>query len=158
MSEQLEFREIIESSLRRFGIELDELNDFGFDTTRKKYISIHSVKGDYDNSHSLSIGIPFLKHRLSHPKLTTAGALLLGHLATRNIVNLDADQSRKYLKCELMDLENSALENCDDKGFVIARHDGLSLGLAFQERDEDGLWLKGLYPARWRKGDILHFD
>jgi len=153
-----ELLDLLEDNLSRYGIAMEKLSDYQFDLHRRKYISIYRAPAEFDFTRSISKGIPFLRFRMAHPKLTTAGAMLIGHLATRNIVDLNADEAKEFLKCELITIDSASTVDCDPKGFVIARCDNVILGVAFYEEDEEGKWLKGLFPARWRKGNIMPFQ
>ena len=137
---------------------MDLLEGYQFDTHRRKFMSIYKTPENFDSKNSISVGIPFLRFRMAHPKLTTAGAMLIGHLATRNIVELNAEEALDFLQCKLIKIGDDSIIECDQKGFVIARCDGVVLGVAFHELDDEGRWLKGLFPARWRKGQILPFN
>ena len=154
----IELEELLEQNLSRYGITMDLLDTYRFDTHRRKYISIYRTPEGFDADKSISVGIPFLRFRMAHPKLTTAGAMLIGHLASKNIVDLDADEAIDFLQCNLIKINEDSTIDCDEKGFVITRCDGVILGVGFYEHDEEGRWLKGLFPARWRKGDILPFN
>lgn len=87
-------------------------------------------------------GLFVLKMSMQHPKLTTAGAKLWGHLATQQVIELDEQQLQQYLTREDQTLLPSQTPLCYKTGYVIIRHQGLGLGV--------GILLNGLTPDTYR--------
>lgn len=79
------------------------------------------------------------------PKLTTAGALLLGRAATRNRLGLTAAQRDQYLRRELLRPTASQTADCQ-LGQVIVTYEGFPLGVGVLHRSGD---LESLFPRRW---------
>ena len=79
------------------------------------------------------------------PKLTTAGALLLGPRATRNWIELTAGQRDAYLRRQDQTPEPGQLGRCRP-GHVLVRYRGLTLGIAILHRSGS---LQSLFPTRW---------
>ena len=91
-------------------------------------------------------GLFFHRTKVRPPKLTTAGALLLGASATRQVLDLDTPAERDaYLRRETR--APSAVQRADCRpGQVIVRHRGWPLGVAVLHRSGD---LESLFPRKW---------
>ena len=79
------------------------------------------------------------------PKLTTGAALLLGAAATRQTLELSAEQRDRYLRRELMHPSPEQVVDCRP-GQLILRYRGFPLGVAVLHRSGD---LESLFPSRW---------
>lgn len=80
------------------------------------------------------------------PKLTTAGALLLGPQATRQVLDLDAAAERDaYLRRQTLKPSAARTAACRP-GQVIVRHRGYPLGVAVLHRSGE---LESLFPRKW---------
>ncbi|NEX16561.1 MAG: RNA methyltransferase [Halochromatium sp.] len=79
------------------------------------------------------------------PKLTTGAALLLGAAATRQTLELSAEQRDRYLRRELMHPSPEQIVDCRP-GQLILRYRGFPLGVAVLHRSGD---LESLFPSRW---------
>jgi NOL1/NOP2/sun family putative RNA methylase len=91
-------------------------------------------------------GLFFQRTNIRPPKLTTAGALLLGAQATRQVLNLDAPADRDaYLRREKLVPSRAQRADCLP-GQVIVRHRGFPLGVAVLHRSGD---LESLFPRKW---------
>ncbi len=91
-------------------------------------------------------GLFFHRTNVRPPKLTTAGALLLGAGATRQVLDLDDPAARDaYLRRET--LTPTARQRCGCRARqVIVRHRGFPLGVAVLHRSGD---LESLFPRKW---------
>lgn len=91
-------------------------------------------------------GLFFHRTNVRPPKLTTAGALLLGASVTRQVLDLDTPAERDaYLRRET--LAPGARQRADCRpGQVIVRHRGWPLGVAVLHRSGD---LESLFPRKW---------
>ena len=89
-----------------------------------------------------AIGMGFLRTGMPFPKPTTHAAIAFGHLACKNVLDLDEVAARRFLLRERFEWPGDQLES---KGFAIIRHGGLQLGC--------GLWLEGylssMVPKSW---------
>ena len=94
-----------------------------------------------------AVGRLLVKDRIKYPKLTTAGALLLGGQARRNFVELTREQVQRYTSREIFSLEPGQDERCDGDGYVVVRHRGFALGTGY--RDTQRGELRSLFPRRW---------
>ena len=97
-----------------------------------------------------SEGVAYINTGLRYPKLSTAGAMLLGRHATRNIIDLDADQTWAYLRRQPVTVSVQQRLNCPDMGYVLLRHRGfvLGVGLFYPQPDDSGA-VESMYPKGW---------
>ena len=90
-------------------------------------------------------GLFFYRSNVRPPKLSTAGALLLGAGATRQVLDLDVDRREAYLRREPFTPTPAERGDCRP-GQVIVRHRGWPLGVAVLHRSGE---LESLFPRRW---------
>ncbi|WP_296899604.1 RsmB/NOP family class I SAM-dependent RNA methyltransferase [Thiohalocapsa sp.] len=91
-------------------------------------------------------GLFFHRTNIRPPKLTTAGALLLGRQATRQVLDLDAPDARDaYLRRQTLTPTVAQRASCRP-GQVIVRHRGHPLGVAVLHRSGE---LESLFPRKW---------
>lgn len=134
----------------RFGVAPEVFDAYLWHSPNPKLIAI--VARDHEpplRPAPLSIGLPFLRTNMQHPKMTTGGTLLLGHLATRHTVELNAEQMALYFqRGARIPLLEAQLGACESLGYVIARHHGVTLGqgIYFDANAERDAVLRSLYP------------
>lgn len=97
-----------------------------------------------------ALGLLLIRPRLRPPKLSTAGALLLGPQARTNFVELRPEQVRPYLQRQGQTLAAAQTEACTGRGFVLVRYRGFGLGTGWFE--PEGRGLESLFPKRWMGG------
>ena len=134
----------------RFGIDPAAFARYRLVRTSKKYVSIVAVDHEMPpDVRSESVGMPFLRVNLRYPKLTTAGAQLFGKHATRNRVNLKADDASRYVR--RVDLTLDALPaSCSGDGYVLVFWETVPLGLGLLvDTEAPRPRMKSLYPGRW---------
>lgn len=90
-------------------------------------------------------GLFFLRTNIRPPKLTTAGALLLGRQATRQFIELDREQRDAYLGRRSVTPRAAQCADCRP-GQVMVRYLGHGLGVALLTRSGT---LDSLFPSRW---------
>ncbi|RMF69367.1 MAG: hypothetical protein D6743_01950 [Calditrichaeota bacterium] len=94
--------------------------------------------------------MPLVHPNMKHPKLTTAAAMFFGRRACRHVVHLDRPQTDAYLHGQVTAVASSRLQACDDRGYVIVKHEQIPLGVALLRR-QNGTWrLESAYPKAWR--------
>jgi NOL1/NOP2/sun family putative RNA methylase len=96
-----------------------------------------------------TVGLPILHLKGRLPKMTTAGAALLGRAATRNAVDATADQRDAFLGRREFRIEAARTANLDG-GWVIVRHEGFPLGLGLF-RKETGI-VESFFPKHLSVG------
>ncbi len=121
----------------RFGLPGDAFDELRLARTSKKYVL--AISDDFISPawpEPVSIGMPLVRTQLQYPKLTTAGAMLLGSRAVRNVVEATERQARRYLARDEFILTPDQLADITDTGYVLVRHRGISLGVALCYLDE----------------------
>ncbi|MCG6894580.1 MAG: RsmB/NOP family class I SAM-dependent RNA methyltransferase [Desulfobacteraceae bacterium] len=122
----------------RFGIPAKALETLRLVFKSEKHV--HAVARDHRPPPGplVTLGLPLLNLRLRFPKLTTAGALAVGHWATRNVVDVDEDQAYAYLERRSLLLSARQRSGCRGDGYVLVRHKEyvLGVGLLFEDRAE----------------------
>ncbi|MDY6775437.1 MAG: hypothetical protein SV253_05090 [Halobacteria archaeon] len=87
-----------------------------------------------------SVGLPFLRVNQEHPKPTTDALQVFGEYATKNTVDLDADDARRFVEGETVEKEFDV----DSLGYVIVKYDDEVLGC--------GLYFPGELRSQMPKG------
>jgi len=134
---------------------------FGFpDETWKRYRvhrrtkrGVHVVSVDHASPAVpgvQSTGILLVKGRIRYPKLTTAGALLIGSAAVRNVIDLAPEQVEAYHGRSEIALDPGQDADCTETGYVVLRHRGHALGTGLYEAARGTV--QSLFPERWNPG------
>jgi hypothetical protein len=102
-----------------------------------------------------AVGLYFLKTRIRYPKLSTAAAIHVGAGATRNYLEVDRPQVEAYVNRQVFEVSTEQARHCTGPGYVLLKHQGFSLGVAFFEPGGTGgggevgsLFPKGWSPAK----------
>jgi 16S rRNA C967 or C1407 C5-methylase (RsmB/RsmF family)/NOL1/NOP2/fmu family ribosome biogenesis protein len=136
----------------RFGIPEKTLASYVYHQRGRKYLyaaspSVHIP----DGIDAAAIGLPVLRMQHHPAKLSTHGACLWGHLATRNVVELSRQQANAYLKRAIVAPDAAQIADCRTDGSIIVRWNGYSLGTAWLGRTPNGSpRLASLYPKSER--------
>ncbi|MBI4140217.1 hypothetical protein HY485_00100, partial [Candidatus Woesearchaeota archaeon] len=77
---------------------------------------------DFSKLRINSIGLYFAEFRNNELRLSIEGSQIIGPKATKNVVELNNDELKQWLRGE--DLE----KECDENGFVIIKHGNDYLG------------------------------
>jgi NOL1/NOP2/fmu family ribosome biogenesis protein len=98
-----------------------------------------------------STGMVFMRAQSRFPKLTTAAAMIFGETATRNTVELDAEQIQSYVQREELRLREDQVRSCTGIGYVLVRYQEVEFGVALYLPDEQGKTgrIKSLFPKAW---------
>ncbi|RMH16692.1 MAG: RsmB/NOP family class I SAM-dependent RNA methyltransferase [Acidobacteria bacterium] len=83
------------------------------------------------------------------PRLTTAATCAWGRHATRNVVELDAEQVDRFFTRQPLELRADQLRDCRHGYHVITRHQGHALGLGHFQSTAAGGILESSLPRRW---------
>ncbi|WP_435335064.1 DUF7122 family protein [Haloarchaeobius sp. TZWWS8] len=101
----------------RFGVPPETFADHTFYEKGKG--KIWAFAGDVPDSISVEgVGMTFLRTRQEHWKPTTDAVQRFGRHATKNVVELDEDEARKFAAGEDQELDYDG-----DWGYVIAAHE-----------------------------------
>lgn len=97
-------------------------------------------------------GIRLLHSKSAVAKLTHPGALLCGQEARRNYVVLNSDQLDRFLKREMVVLDEDNLKYCEDEGYVLVKHAQFSVGTGLLSSAASGhKILKSHFPKSWSR-------
>lgn len=98
-------------------------------------------------------GLAFLRTSLRYPRFTLAAALLLGHHARRNRIELPRPLLESYFRRERVPLDARLLETVDGRGYAIVTHRGASCGLGFVRTSPgNSAELESYFPKGWGWG------
>ncbi|MBF0103384.1 MAG: RsmB/NOP family class I SAM-dependent RNA methyltransferase [Desulfobacterales bacterium] len=125
-----EYTEILES---RFGIPKQRFVDLSMLYKNSRDIYITPKNHTSPCLPNVITGLPMLHVRTRFPQLTTSGASAFGHFATKNAINLKADQLMAYLERRSIRIEQSQQLNCDSTGYVIVKYNNTPLGVGFYD-------------------------
>jgi NOL1/NOP2/sun family putative RNA methylase len=101
----------------------------------------------------VGIGIPLLRIDMKDPKLASGATLLFGREATRNVVQITADQADAYARREPFEATAHQLTHCPQGGHILLRYQEAPLGIGRLRRTEDGAGtVESLFPKAWAIG------
>ncbi|MEM7233303.1 MAG: RsmB/NOP family class I SAM-dependent RNA methyltransferase [Planctomycetota bacterium] len=103
-----------------------------------------------------AIGLYAINTSLVFPKLSTGAALAVGHLASRNFVELDATQLIAYVERKKFPLSADATSSMRGRGYAVVRRRGKTIGLGFYRPNESGGGgeLESYFPKGWGWGVV----
>lgn len=101
-----------------------------------------------------SIGIIFIRPKGKYPKLTTAGALLFGRQASRNLVDLDPEQMLAFYGRGEFPVSNTQLVANSGSGYLLVRFRGFPLGIGIYRQAKGTL--ESTFPKGWARYHIQY--
>ncbi len=146
----------------RFGIPPSAFD--GYVLVRPQSKKLHLVPADHvppARPTPETVGLSFLRVKMTYPKLTTAAAMQFGRYATRNVVDADAAQAEAFLTRQPFDASAEALARCTGRVYVLVRHAGWTLGVGFLAPNEDGAGgtVRSMFPKGWaREAEALALE
>ena len=144
----------IEPVVSRFGVDATVFDHFHLTQSGRKYVMILASDHVSPEQSASPAGIPLMRMNLKYPKLTTAGALLLGRHATRNVIRLSAEEARRYVNGADLTPRPDQMADVSDPGYVLVSWDDTPLGLGLLLEEDGVRRLKSLYPRRWAPAPI----
>lgn len=133
----------------KFGVEREVFADYEVYKKGKNKAWITDYEGplsDNDEYDYESVGLPFLRVNQEHPKPTTDALQVFGEHATKNVIELEKEDARKFVSGE-----NVAKEfDVDDIGYVIVAYDDEVLGC--------GLYFPGELKSQIPKGRRVELE
>ncbi|MCP1676040.1 NOL1/NOP2/sun family putative RNA methylase [Natronocella acetinitrilica] len=126
----------------------------GLQLVRRGGRHIHAISSDHQAPQAPApdvLGLPMVRRKSLPLKPTTAAVLLLGHHASRNVVDLDAGQLGLYQRRETAVMEPDQLLRCSGPGHVIVRFRDqvIGLGQLIYDRETPTVWLHSFMPKAW---------
>lgn len=101
------------------------------------------------NPAPIATGLALTRQKAASPKLSTQVALALGDRATRNFIELHRDEVDLYHSRQTIAVTPQRLQNCDETGHVIVRHQGFSLGIGNLRQERSNCLVDSLFPKKW---------
>lgn len=125
-------------------IQIDETQHFFLASKEQIYLSSPTAKSVLKQLHPNKVWIPILKRERKGYRPTHYLWNILGHLATKNVINLDDEQAQRYSEGHNIPLSNIDLSTCEEwqKHFLLTRK---TYGLSITKIVNDEL------KNKWRK-------
>ncbi len=140
---------VIDGFIEHFGLPLNSFD--GLRTIRAgrrlKLISAHHVIPEM--SQIQASGLTLTNDSAKVPKLSTEAAMMFGNLATRNIVELTSTERTTYMTQQPVSLSEERITLCDEKGYVLVRAEGVTLGIGMLRPDGETSKLESQFPKNW---------
>lgn len=99
-----------------------------------------------------TVGMSFMRIKMSVPKLTTAAAMHFGSAATRNVVDATPAQAEAYLTQQNFEASANQLQRCTGRGYVLVRHRGWTLGVGFLQARGKGV-VRSMFPSGFARDE-----
>lgn len=156
-TEVIERDEWVELLDDRFGIPPATFDPFLFVRVNRK--NLHLVPREHAPPVSPEadvIGMHILRTNMLYPKVTTSAAMTFGPLATRNIVDLGEAGADGFLSRTTQRVTAEQTSACTGRGYVLAKHEELVLGVGFFAPDDDDSGageVRSMIPKAWSVED-----
>lgn len=132
----------------RFGISLEQLNSYQlFQPKRDRFYLTNLANQAPVCPKPDAVGLGFLNLGMKYPKLTTAGALLLGNHVTKNFIELSSSQTNQYLTRQDVLVSANQVTHCTGRGYVVVRYQGRALGVGLY--DPTNKVVQSMFPKGW---------
>ena len=120
----------------RFGMSTDSFSDFEIAAFSRQAFLLRRQKKDYcfTEAHFVRCGLPFLRDVAGYLKPTTAFVQRFGHLARKNVLDLDFKSLFTLAKKGVIQRATSMGEA--SQGYVILKNGDLYFGIALLIQDE----------------------
>lgn len=99
-----------------------------------------------------SVGMIFVRPKGKYPKLTTAGALLFGRHASRNLIDLEPEQMMAFYGREEFPISSSQLMANSGSGYLLARFQGFPIGIGIYRQAKGTV--ESTFPKGWARRHI----
>ena len=140
---------LLAPGLARFGIPasaLDHLHLFPLGNSLRCVALDHAPPAGVELETS---GLELAQLSRGRARLATGGLLALGHLAKKNVVDLDRTQLDRWRQRTTQELPSATVGGAEP-GTVILRHVGMIQGGGLLRRHDDGHWdLESHFPKAW---------
>ncbi len=140
------------SDIERFGFDAEALAGYRREVFSRKYASL--VDKDIQIPSSpivISAGVRAINTKGSEPRLSTAGAMLLGSAARESIVDLDEFELKEYLMRRDISARDAWLR---DPGSKLVRSKGVTFGLGSVAPHSGRHILRSFFPRTWAGVDV----
>lgn len=139
--------EVDDAIFARFGIPADSVAGYTFHqrTSKGLYLVSDGHTAPLDPPPYAS-GLVFMR-TMRPNKPSTPAAMILGRLATRNVLELLEEELSPFFARDVIPVSEERLSGCELDGTVIVRYRGIPLGTAFYPRS--GGRIRSLFPKGW---------
>ncbi|MBA2663537.1 MAG: hypothetical protein H0U74_14710 [Bradymonadaceae bacterium] len=101
-----------------------------------------------------TIGMPFMRIKMIHPKLTTAAVMRFGNAATQNVLaSAEKRQIRAFIARQDIEVSAEEAANFTGRGYVLIGYRNMMLGMGFYAPyDRPGQTVgvvQSLFPKAW---------
>ena len=137
----------------RFGLAPSLFDDYLlFRPSRKRLYLFNRDHRPPEKPAPDSIGMHFMRVEGRYPKLTTGAAMLFGQQATKNVVDLTADQVRAFFFLQPIAVTAVQASQIEGNGYVIVRYETAVVGQAVYYADHQQL--DSLFPKAWQRDHV----
>ncbi len=141
------FPTVLLTALERFGFDQSILDQHQLHTNPNRGVFIFNRECAIPQAiNTDSNGLFALKTNTLHPKITTPLAMMLAPQATRNVIELTAEQRDQYCQRQNITLTVQQQTCCEDSGYIMCHYSGLGLGLGLYLRHKQPDRLVSLFP------------
>jgi NOL1/NOP2/sun family putative RNA methylase len=153
-ADRLETAEWVPIAVERFGLPADWFADYvvhrwskrGAYLINRGHLAAPRPKAD-------SVGMLFMRADSKFPKVTTAVALLLGPLATRNVVDLEPEQAALYFRRGTFALSTAQQTQCAGSGYVLLRYQEQHIGVGLFRQGAQTV--ESMFPKGWARDSVV---
>ncbi|MCZ6792638.1 MAG: RsmB/NOP family class I SAM-dependent RNA methyltransferase, partial [Planctomycetota bacterium] len=140
----------LDAARRRFGIPRGDIPGRLYRRVRD---GIHLVSEDHappSRPRPEGMGFFVVRTNVHEPRLSSAGTMAFGQRATRNSIDLSGEQLEAFLGRRTFDVTAEQVRQCEGRGPVLLRHEGVVLGVGFWRPASDGGGsVESLFPKGW---------
>ncbi len=138
----------------RFGFSADIFA--AYDILRMSKRGPHFVNKDHliiNKPAPDSIGMLFMRTDGRFPKLTTAASLVFGQYATRNSIEINAEQATSFFTRQTFPVSDDQIHNCTGTGYVILRYKDRTVGVGtFHAKSQS---IESSFPKGWVRKNVI---
>lgn len=137
---------LLDHLFQRFGIPQDAFSPYFFVASHQL---VSAVAADHRPPliSGRFMGLPLIRKGNRFHKITTAGTMAFGHLAEKNVVDLNLEQTVDFMNRKSVVLLPAQFETCDRDGHVFVKYRKNTLGIGELKRDT--ATMGSLFPKRW---------
>ena len=140
---------------KRFNFSQQLLDQFQYLDHSKRGLYITSKENNLQFNtelHRVNVdcqGLFFIKTKIRFPKLSSSMAMLWGHTAKQNVVQLKSEQIIDFINQTDISLSKEQRHQCLNTGYVIVKHEDycLGLGIIFARQPSEDWPLRSLFPS-----------
>ena len=140
---------VIDGFIEHFGLPQNMFDDLRTIRAGRRLKLISDDHQIPDLPEIQATGLTLTNDTAKVPKLSTEAAMAYGGIATRNVIDLSPAERTAFMSQQHIALSSEQLTGCSEKGYVIARADGIVLGIGMLRRDSEASTLESQFPKNW---------